>query len=52
MLLHATTAWLRARARQWRAGAWSCCAHTHGENMSARQVQKPEAHGAAVPITA
>lgn len=30
MLLRATTAWLREHARLWRAGGWSCCAHTHG----------------------
>lgn len=31
MLWRATTAWRRARARLWRAGGWSCCAHTQGE---------------------
>jgi len=32
MLLHVTTGWLRAPARLWRAGAWSCSVHTHGQS--------------------
>jgi hypothetical protein len=55
MLSHATTAWLRAHARLWRAGAWSCCAHTHGEYTAAcqpaRQAQ-PTAPVAAASSTA
>lgn len=47
MLLLAITAWLRALARLWRAGDWSCCARTPGKQQRHSSLDCDASHATA-----
>lgn len=47
MLLLAITAWLRALARLWRAGDWSCCARTPGKQQRHSSLDCDASHAIA-----